>query len=371
MQKRYYLLAGKIQAYMLRYKKLYNKKITFSDAVTALHTAGETCLKMQGMPEYESWKIGDMEGFRELYMTYPIDVTYFLNHPDAYGKFMSEKTDVFTQNDVDVVVLMCEEQSKMQIHDYFEIAYVLDGEAMLTFENESRELEKGSFCIIAPYTKHDVQPIGEALVIAFLVRKSTFDSAFHNILKNDDVLSAFFNNCLYSSVKNYLLFITEQTEKIQGIIKNIMIESVSCRPYSNEVCNCYLSILMAEIMRIHREVFSYYNPGKTKTANIPITLILAYIKNNYQNVTLKSVAEFFNYDANYLGKQIKICTNMYYNDIVNNYKISQAESLLKYTEYPLSYIGEIVGFHNYDHFCRTFKKYYNMTPGQYRKQLNN
>ncbi len=368
MQKRYYLLAGEIQSHMLEYQEKYHKKITFSEAVNALYGMGEGYNIMPPMPEYEFWKIGDISEFRKLYMKYPIEVTYFLQHPDEYGKFMSEKTEVFTENDVDVVVLMCAEQTKIHVHDYFEIAYVMDGEATLLFENESRVLGTGNCCIIAPFTKHDVQPIGNAVVVDFMVRKSTFDSAFHNILKNDDVLSTFFNNCLYSSAKNYLLFSAELTEKIQEIIKNIMIESVSYRPYANEVCNCYLSVLMAEIMRIHKEVFSYYTPGKT--TNIPMTMILTYIKNNYQHVTLAAVAEFFNYDSAYLGKQIKLCTNMYYNDIVNNYKINQAVNLLKYTEDSLTSIADTVGYNNYDHFCRTFKKLMKMTPGQYKKQLH-
>lgn len=365
MSRYYYLYAKDIQEYLSLYRGRYGKKITFAEAVLEMYAEGKTFSSIVRYPDYSSWDITDIPQLAKLYDGFPVDVTYFLGHPKDYQNFVSEKTDIFSRKDADILLPFYDEATKIHQHDFFEIAFLLSGTATLYFEDEKKSLVSGDFCILSPYTRHDVVLDTNTILIDILIRKSTFENSFHSVLQNDDILSSFFYTCMYSSEKNYLQFTCTLNPYILNVVKNLMIESVSSRPYSNEVENLYVSILLAEIMRSHTAAASYYH--SEISSNVPVSLILSYIKNNYQNITLKSVADFFGYDSGYLGKVIKTCTNMYYNDIINKCKIDHAARLLKNSDYPLATVGEQAGFNSYDHFCKTFKRLTGQTPGQYRK----
>jgi len=47
--------------------------------------------------------------------------------------------------------------------------------------------------------------------------------------------------------------------------------------------------------------------------------------------------------------------------------MSDAIDYLKNTNMSIERISEIIGYNSSDHFSRTFKKYYNKSPQQYRK----
>ena len=49
------------------------------------------------------------------------------------------------------------------------------------------------------------------------------------------------------------------------------------------------------------------------------------------------------------------------------YRLQEAANLLLTTEKKIIVISQNVGFENIDYFCKTFKKYYQMTPTEYRK----
>jgi len=122
-----------------------------------------------------------------------------------------------------------------------------------------------------------------------------------------------------------------------------------------------------EVLRNFSNTYLYFKP--TNTISSQLTPILAYIKNNYQSVSLQFLAEKFNYDAAYLGKQIKRLMGSSYNEIVNKYKVDNAVLLLKYSEKKILEISEAVGYNSTDHFSRCFKDEFYVSPIQYRKKM--
>ena len=95
--------------------------------------------------------------------------------------------------------------------------------------------------------------------------------------------------------------------------------------------------------------------------------ILTYIRGNYKHLTLTNLGRFFNYEPNYLGRHIKSCTGLSFNEIITQYKIKAAVLLLQSTTFPIEAISEYVGYNSADHFSRVFKGIYNCSPSVYRK----
>jgi AraC-like DNA-binding protein len=49
--------------------------------------------------------------------------------------------------------------------------------------------------------------------------------------------------------------------------------------------------------------------------------------------------------------------------------MKKASQLLHNTDYPIKEIAQAVGYQNQFHFSKAFRKYYNTSPSEWRKQF--
>ena len=99
-----------------------------------------------------------------------------------------------------------------------------------------------------------------------------------------------------------------------------------------------------------------------------LTAMLNYIQNNYQTVTLESVAEQFHLSEPYVSKYIKDKSGKTFGEHVAHIRMKRAKTLLKNGNMTVEHIAYAVGYQNVEHFNRTFKKSFDMTPIQYRNE---
>ena len=100
-----------------------------------------------------------------------------------------------------------------------------------------------------------------------------------------------------------------------------------------------------------------------------LQLMLQFIHLNYsRSISLDDIAEQAMVSKstalNLFRKYLHITPVNY----LINYRLKQAGQLLSKTEKKVSLISSETGFHNVDYFCRLFKKRYQLTPTEYRKQ---
>lgn len=198
------------------------------------------------------------------------------------------------------------------------------------------------------------------------LRRSSFRSTFFSTLKGNDLLAAFFNNCLYSGIQGYLLFMLPPTPEVCNIIKNVYTEYYSGLKNANAICCSYISIFFSLVLRLYSKTYLQYSSDDSIMSQMPA--ILTYIQSNFKTVTLSYLAEFFHYEKAYLGKQIKLATGMYFTEIITQQKINLAVQYLIYSDRSVNDIAELVGYNSPDHFSRAFKHSTGLSPTQYRKQ---
>jgi AraC-like DNA-binding protein len=96
--------------------------------------------------------------------------------------------------------------------------------------------------------------------------------------------------------------------------------------------------------------------------------ILSYIENHYrERLTQAHVADKFYFSSIYFSKYFKQCTGMTFTDYVARYRTEQARKELLATGKSVTEIALDNGFSDDRRFILTFKKYYGITPLQYRK----
>jgi len=95
---------------------------------------------------------------------------------------------------------------------------------------------------------------------------------------------------------------------------------------------------------------------------------LSYIDEHYaQDITLDDVARLQNLNPSYFCRVFKRASGSSFVDYLNFVRICKSEKLLAAGEKSILEIACDVGFTSLSYFNRTFKRYKNCTPTEYRR----
>jgi len=98
-------------------------------------------------------------------------------------------------------------------------------------------------------------------------------------------------------------------------------------------------------------------------------LILLYIQENFQSVSLQSIADEFNMSISAVSQLVKNKTGKSYSKHLLEIRIEKAQELLRNTNDSIETVAEKVGYSDYFYFMKFFKKATGMSPSEYRKNL--
>lgn len=252
-------------------------------------------------------------------------------------------------------------------HEFFEILCLYDGAADTTIQGIHHTLHTGDICIIPPHTRHSIGIFDDSVAFNILIRGSTFQSTFFQSLTADSALAQFFAHVLYRKTEgNYLIFHTGNDPRILEMLENLYIEYLGHEKYSYTFLNSLLILFWAILLRYHEnDIESILTRD---TSGNSVTEILNYLNQNYQTVTLSDAAEHFGYSTSHFSTLVKESTGRTFLQIIREIKLNQACRALRETSLSNHAICELVGYDSPEHFMRTFKKAYGMTPGEYRKK---
>lgn len=88
-----------------------------------------------------------------------------------------------------------------------------------------------------------------------------------------------------------------------------------------------------------------------------------------ENLRVSEVAAFTGFSPDYVAKKFREETGITIGDYIRNAKISEAKSLLQYSELSLADISELLAFSSQSFFTSVFKQVTGVTPRQYREQV--
>ena len=135
--------------------------------------------------------------------------------------------------------------------------------------------------------------------------------------------------------------------------------------YSYTFLNSMLILFWAKLLRYHENDIESILTKETTGSSM--TEILNYLNQNFQIASLSDTAAHFGYSSSHFSKLIKEGTGRTFLQIIRDIKLNQACRALRETTLSIPSICKLVGYETTEHFMRTFKKAYGMTPGEYRK----
>lgn len=258
-------------------------------------------------------------------------------------------------------------------HNFFEIVYIYSGKCTHNIGSQKLHFSKGDFIFIAPGVFHNIEVFDdETIVFNILLRKSTFYHMFAPLMKQNDIVSEFFSEGLYNSFRiNYLIFHTNIPETVN--VSQYMLELYEEHLFHD---SCSDQIMIGKMTMLIGMITRYYlhTIESSLSENVNQTqdhfLVLNYIQAHLNNVTLADVAAHFNFSVSYCSRLIKASTGQGFNEWKNSLRMRRAERMLLNTNKTIASISEELGYMNPETFIRSFKKFTEMTPAQYRKQVN-
>lgn len=99
--------------------------------------------------------------------------------------------------------------------------------------------------------------------------------------------------------------------------------------------------------------------------------ILVYINNHYkERIMIKELAADFGFTPNYCSSLFVRKTGMTFSQYLTRLRMEQSILMLKNPALSLKKIAVAVGYEDEVYFHKVFKKYYGITPVQYREKAN-
>lgn len=109
------------------------------------------------------------------------------------------------------------------------------------------------------------------------------------------------------------------------------------------------------------------NNLKLNSRDSVIRLFCEYVLNNLdKEFSIKSAASEIGYNSKYISKIFKEKTGESCVTYVTRLKMRQAVNLINSGKYKIYEISKMVGYKTPDYFCSLFKKYYGITPTEYK-----
>lgn len=104
-----------------------------------------------------------------------------------------------------------------------------------------------------------------------------------------------------------------------------------------------------------------------------ISKAIHYAKKNFNNpdMSVENVADYAGFSIDYFNRIFLAHTGFTVMSYVNYMRIKKAIELLRNTEKTVLDIALEVGYDSHEGFIKAFKKFYNVTPSEYRKQNKN
>ena len=363
-----YATIGLMFDYIVKMHQKSNCFYSFPEALEGLRKEGSFLATRPGFPPFHSNM--NVEEFREFINGLVIYTERILPQAQTFMTDPTiEETALFPENkDVFCFLNMPYMVEIPHSHNFFEITYVIKGNCKFLFEGEQVTLSEGDVCIVSPGSGHSLPLEPDCYAISVVVRRSTFDMVFGSLLTQKDLVSLFFRNSLYEVKRaNYVLLKTGNDPMAFHTAQELVYEANMEDEYSNDCAVSLLNLFLARALRAASAAVTLHHYEGYSESGSDFSLILRYIQQNYQTVTLSGLAKTFHFSETYLSKQIRKNLNQSFTDVLRALKMGHAMDYLMNTSMKVSEIAEKVGYDSVDHFSRTFRKVYGMSPMEYKK----
>ncbi|KGX84570.1 response regulator transcription factor [Pontibacillus marinus] len=160
-----------------------------------------------------------------------------------------------------------------------------------------------------------------------------------------------------------------------ALIRNGLIEKIGDKPVLNRlnVKDIPDSEIVSFIINIFNEIIEFIQESRDWSKYSKVNSALKFIDNQYSDpeLNLQVVSREIDMSPTYFSRQFKEEKGISFIQYLTQLRMEKAKDLLEDVTLKTYEVAEMVGYNDYPHFAKTFKKLYQVSPNSYRKLLNN
>ena len=230
--------------------------------------------------------------------------------------------------------------------DTIEVNFIRNGKGMVKINDSEYEVQSGSYIIIPEFVSYSIIPIEPI-----------------------DIYSAYLLIDNKAGFKNYVPLLKEKY--IGNLIElkydfDELCDELKRLDFGyNEIATSLFKKIIVKILRnekINEERVSYY---KIESLQYDIENI---INNEFSTITLDDLANRLHIGTRELQRYLLKNYKKSFNELKTESRMNYSANKLIYTDIKISELYEDVGYSAPEHFSLAFKKYFNMSPNEYRKK---
>lgn len=270
---------------------------------------------------------------------------------ETYGKNLSADSFIAENRDIEVEQLPRYVDIPLHRHDFFECVMVLYGYCEQSVSSQIYRHQKGNFAIIPPGIDHHLRPSPDCLCLTIKIR----ENIFHNMdLPN-------FPHFVYP-----ICFQVGEDPFIFNNLLSLYVQQREHLPYADQITLLLFQTILTFVCQNYWDTLQHLAPHTMQSSQM--LEITNYIFENYQTVSLSSLAKHYHFSTPYLSTMIKRQTGTSFTEILKDIRLKHAVRLLTLTKMPLNHICAEIGYHDVSQFISIFRQRYGISPTQYRRK---
>ena len=227
-----------------------------------------------------------------------------------------------------------------------EINYVRSGNGKVIIENEQYDITHGSYFVIPEFKKYSIIPSTQI--------------ELYSIYLLLDIKRAY---------QEYLPMINEifigNNQELDYLFDSLLFEFKNKTFGYNEIIVSNFKSIIVKILRNEKKTGNRLSHWELDSLQFEIETI---IKNEFNTITITELAFKLHLSVRELQRYLKRNYNKSFNELKTDAKMSFASNKLKYSDIKISELAILTGYSSLEHFSYAFKKYFGMTPMNYKKE---
>lgn len=254
-------------------------------------------------------------------------------------------------------------------HDFWEIAYVDQGEVGVMAEKQGLILKQGEAIFHKPNEYHNIwanNRFANVIILSFVCDSPAMLFFEDKIMRFNDEQKHMLARMLAMGERYF-------KEPLDDVYQTKLTPHDAAPFGAGQVIKNYMELLFISLIQensLQHRATRATGTAKRQGENKVVDVVLAFLANNlYNKVTLDDVVRETCFSKSYITKLFRDNHGASIMGAYMDLKIEEAKKLLSECELSFTEISEMLGFSSVHHFSSTFKKKIRMTPTEYRKTV--
>lgn len=258
-------------------------------------------------------------------------------------------------------------------HNHFEIIFIHTGSGIHSINECHFQYQEGDVFLLGPEDYH-IFEIATPTQFCYLRFTELFfqENPQQRKDKHWQQTIEYLFHCPYQSFGS-LVKDTNEKKRLDALL-TVLLDEYDNRnkQFADNILEYVMRAILSILARnISQQAFGTGNQGHKRSQALED--ILVYVRQHIyypEKLRMEHLSAHFQYSSNYLSIFFKRQTGESLQQYILQYKLKLVETRLRFSDWSISQIAFEFGFTDESHLSKLFKKYYQLTPGDFRKSLN-